>query len=514
MNLSKKAKIIISAIVLGVVAAGCVFAYISTHVFVGGHAYEKKAAELDLRESSVTVEEFQQLTQALPQCDILWNVPFQDGFVSSDSSQLSVTQLHEEDLALIPYFAQLKTVNAVGCTDYPQLMKLKELAFQAELLYTVAIDGQDYPQDAQKISVEAISDEEIGLLQYLPQLSAVDARDCTDLPQLRKLQEAFPDLSVNYQVSIFGTNYERTATELTLSNADTDELNDLLYHMPALTSVHLTEPVGSAESLLALQTDYPQISFSWEKNVLGLTVTSEDTEVDLSGTTPESIEEIESSFAYFPNLEKLLLCGLPFENEDLAAYRDRVRQDYKVVWTVVLGRQNVRTDETTYMPFKSSDWMDDEMSYNLRYCEDMLCVDMGHMRITHCDWAAFMPNLKYLIMADCKLNNIQALAGLKNLVFLEIFITKVTDLTPLLTCTGLEDLNLCYTKADPEPIKQMTWLKNLWWADCSISEEEFQTYLPNTKVDFYCGSSTGRGWRKLQNYYDMRDLLGMPYFTK
>ncbi len=381
MNLSKKAKLSIFTIILAVLAAGYVFAYINTHVFVGGHAYEKNASALDLRYRDITIEEYDQLAHALPQCDILWNVPFQDDFVSSDASELSVTRLHEEDLALIPCFSQLRTVNAVGCTDYPQLMKLKELVPQAELLYTVTIGGQDYPQDAQEISVEAISDEEIGLLQYLPQLSAVEARDCTDLPQLRKLQEAFPALSVNYQVSIFGTNYERTATELTLSNADTDELNELLCHMPALTSVYLIEPVGSADSLLALQTDYPQISFYWEKNVLGLTVTSEDTEVDLSGTSPESIEEIEAAFAYFPNLEKLLLCGVPFENEDLASYRDRVRQDYKVVWKVKVGTQYIRTDEVTFMPGKIQDSVDDAQAYNLRYCEDMICVDMGHMPI-------------------------------------------------------------------------------------------------------------------------------------
>ncbi len=125
-----------------------------------------------------------------------------------------------------------------------------------------------------------------------------------------------------------------------------------------------------------------------------------------------------------------------------------------------------------------------------------------------------MPNLKYLIAADCQLLDIEPLTGLDQLVYLEIFMTRVTDYSPLLTCTALEDLNICYTQGDPEIIKQMTWLKRLWWAGCPIEEEEFQAYLPDTKLSFYRGSSTGRGWRSGQHYYDMRDLLGMPYLTK
>jgi hypothetical protein len=55
----------------------------------------------------------------------------------------------------------------------------------------------------------------------------------------------------------------------------------------------------------------------------------------------------------------------------------------------------------------------------------------------------------------------------------------------------------------------MTWLKRLWWADCPIPVEEFQEYLPDTQLMFLHHSSTGNGWRQGQNYYDMRNILGM-----
>ena len=35
--------------------------------------------------------------------------------------------------------------------------------------------------------------------------------------------------------------------------------------------------------------------------------------------------------------------------------------------------------------------------------------------------------------------------------------------------------------------------------------------LPNTYLELETISSTAAGWRKLKNYYDMRDVLGMWY---
>ena len=86
---------------------------------------------------------------------------------------------------------------------------------------------------------------------------------------------------------------------------------------------------------------------------------------------------------------------------------------------------------------------------------------------------------------------------------------------PLATLTGLEDLNLGYTRGDVHVLEQMTWLKRLWWSGSGLNAEEeaaLQAALPDTEIQIHSvGSSTGMGWREGQHYYDMRDLLGMPY---
>ena len=37
--------------------------------------------------------------------------------------------------------------------------------------------------------------------------------------------------------------------------------------------------------------------------------------------------------------------------------------------------------------------------------------------------------------------------------------------------------------------------------------------MPDTFIQYCYGLMARNGWRDLQNYFDMRDLLGMPYNT-
>ena len=46
----------------------------------------------------------------------------------------------------------------------------------------------------------------------------------------------------------------------------------------------------------------------------------------------------------------------------------------------------------------------------------------------------------------------------------------------------------------------------------SLAEcQELQAALPDTQIDYTAKGSTDNGWRTGQNYYDMRDMLGMYY---
>lgn len=510
MKLSKKQLILLIAAVLALALIGLVW-FRSTHFFVEGKAYPNKAESLDLRGTGISIAEYESIRDSLPNAEITWQIPFQGSFYATDTQKIAFTTLTAEEADSLKYFDKLTRIDATGCTDYPLLMTVKDTYPETEVVYDVAVDGNSWTNSAQGISVSALSDDDISLIQYLPQLETVDASGCSDLEQLKKLQETYPQLHISYSVPVNGESYDRFTTELSLENADPVELMDKLYHMPEITAVSLTEPVGTAQELLALVEAYPAVTFTWTKDVLGVQVSSTDVDVDLSGTTPESLEAIAAEMAYFPACEKLILCDLGYDHETMAAFRETMRPEYKVVWNIVICELEVRTDDIYYMPSKYNKVVTQEEAYLLKYMEDLICIDVGHRALTSCEWAAYMPNLQYLVLADTQISDISPLAGLEKLVFLEIFITQVTDYSPLLTCTALEDLNISYTNGDPEPLKQMTWLKRLWWADAPVSEAEMREALPDTEFMFWKNSSTALTWRQGQRYYEMRDILGMHY---
>ena len=62
----------------------------------------------------------------------------------------------------------------------------------------------------------------------------------------------------------------------------------------------------------------------------------------------------------------------------------------------------------------------------------------------------------------------------------------------------------------------MPWLQTIWWSghwSASSYAHQFRQNNPDIRLEFDTLSSTGNGWRELENYYDMRDLLGVHYMT-
>ena len=89
--------------------------------------------------------------------------------------------------------------------------------------------------------------------------------------------------------------------------------------------------------------------------------------------------------------------------------------------------------------------------------------------------------------------------------------SHVTDYSPLLECTALEDLNIGKTYGKIDPVLEMTWLKNLWLVGMEESSyNRAVAALPETNIG-YRYANPDDGWRELPNYFAMRDELKMFY---
>ena len=453
--------ILIIPILVILAAAGGVLGYNAwyqnNHVFVDDVAYEKDSSLVDLRGTGVSLEYYEQLRQQLPDCEIRYDLPFQGGFYGDDTKELTIASLTAEDVALLDYLPQLSRVNAQGCTDYDQLLALQQRRPDVEVLYTVTLGDETYDQDTTEMT--------------------------------------FAEKQPRYE-----------------------ELNRVLAWLPRMETIHFEQPELSGQELVALREAYPDIAITWVKDAFGTTYRDDVTEIELEKMYFTSLEEVEQQASYFPSLEKLalLFCGYDeknlFDDETMAAFREKMRPEYKVVWSMDLYGMIIRTDDLYFMPNKYGVKVSNYQLPRLRYCEDMLCVDLGHHNIVDLSFVEGMPHLKYFICIDSNLLYIEPLSTCKELIYCELFWTPIADYTPLLGCTALEDLNVARTKGDPMVFKDMPWLKNLYVNGFAINAEEraeLEAALPNTYIKYCDYELTANGWRDLPNYFAMRELLGM-----
>lgn len=554
--------VLLIVLAAALLAVGIAVWFLLTHVWVAGTFYSRNADVLDLRFADVTTADYDKLRKKAPNSEILWRIPFQGKTYDQDTDVLYVTSLTDEDVATLDYFTRLKTVEAQECTDYPQLAALTARRPEVTVEYAVTIDGREYPQDTAVVSISGITEEEINLLTYLPELTAVTAVGCRTPEQMTQLRDFCQEKGLSFALRFGTKTYPDTVQELDVTGVTDGEL-ELLQLLPELKTLHLKNPEADPETVAQLRSIYPKADISWEVEIAGVSFPDDTKEVDLSAVLESSaaqtaagtaagtqtaagaqtatktqtttgtatgtqstketqstapavtlnLEDLEKKMSYLSDAKQVFLgkCGL--DNEELAALRERVRDSYKLVWTVQLGKKlTARTDDTTFMPVREHVYYFlDEDAYNLRYCEDMLCVDVGHMGLTNIDFVKGMPHLQILILAhNGQLQDISPISSCKELIFLELDWSAVKDFTPLVGCTSLEDLNIGLTYPSVEPLMQMTWLKNLWMVDRGGAYQLSQA-LPDTKIVASADVTVGAGWRNLPNYYKMRDMLGMEY---
>ena len=523
---------IVMLLLAAVVAAGALVA-VRYHI-ISGKLYPKDAVTLDLRDEDLKPVRFEKIREKLPDCEILWNIPFQGGTLANDVTEVTVTSLSEKDIEMLAYAEDLKTVHAENCRDYDQLARLCSLRPEVDVRYSVHFSAESYDSGVELVMFSSVTEEDIHLLEYLEQLKTVAIQPGShDAKTVEALRGTVHNMGLEFGVVLGGELYPDTQQSLHVSDITGEEL-ELLPYLSGMKELVLKDPKAEPEKVFALGSQLTGVTVSWEVTLGDQIYDAKTTAVDLTMAEITDLSEVEQKLAYLPDLESVTfgVCGVdeaswgnskskltasPIENEDMAAYRDRVREDYRVVWTVRLGPSiALRTDADNFMPNHFGvGQLPDSYAYNLRYCEEMVCLDVGHMTLTDISFVEYMPNLKYLILAWTEVKYIEPIRTCKNLVFLELDNSTVRDISPLVDCTALEDLNLGRTYCSVEPILGMTWLKNVYMIRRGSAGVVGQA-LPDTRVVTSAdetAATVGYGWRRLPNYYAMRDCLNAPYMN-
>lgn len=335
---------------------------------------------------------------------------------------------------------------------------------------------------------------------------------------LMELLAQRPDLDVLYTVTVGGREYPNSATILTVEDANIYELSAVIPYLPLLEEVTFTGTAPNSESIYELMCQYPNVTFRWNLTVCGVDATSTDSTLILSGIPMADTSELESYLKYFPNLERVEMCDCGILSEEMDALSQR-HPDIRFVWTIKVRNGSLRTDAAAFIPFKLGYDIDNPINDNdckeLKYCVDLVCLDLGHMKIRDISFLQYMPKMQYLVLVDMPCRDFSVLANLTELVYLELFNVQFTQHEVLLKLSKLEDLNIGSTPTrDTEVLQQMTWLKRLWIPRTRLSSAQYKELaaaLPDTQIVYYAQHSTDKNWRDNENYRKMRDLLDMFY---
>lgn len=514
------------------------------YVFYRGQIIPRDVAELDLRGQDLTAEELEKAEETFSEAHILRTISIAGQTWSSDVEEISVGNFTREEIPLFKEFDALKKVDADGCEDMGTILALREAMPGLEVTWTAPFAGQRLDGDTREIVAEDADPEELAtVLERLPYAESVTLTASTLTPEEQlSLMERFPAVSFGWDVLLAGLRFPLGAEVLDLEDASVTEedLAELDAYLPLLETaaeLRLGAPAADDGAVRAFADRHPELTVAWKTQLFGVDFTTEDRELvfDDIPLTAEDAARIEEMVPYMHSLERVSMQRCGISNDDMEAlYRRNIDRGVKFVWMVHVNNRGVPTDQTFYHNYRWSNpntdyYFDTTIGYEqLRYCHDMIAMDLGHVKIygnlnETPDIFTGMPHLRYLVVSDCQHTSLSTLAQCQELEWLELFWTNCSDITWMAECKNLRHVNIAYKRirdvdADLATLTQMTWLKRLYFSANMYKPDQVQAIrdaLPDTTIRIIetldCASL---GWRDDDRvYFDARDAMHMYYIN-
>lgn len=226
--------------------------------------------------------------------------------------------------------------------------------------------------------------------------------------------------------------------------------------------------------------------------------------IDLGGQTDVDAAELAALMDRMPNLTRVDMYACTLPREAMDALFDGYPQVF-FGWTLHIGAHTLRTDATSFSTLhgRCPEHSDEEFAV-LRYCKNLVALDLGHNRVKDVSFLRAFPHMKVLILACNQIEDISVLAELRELEYLELFSNRIRDFTPLMELDSLLDLNI-----SNNPVSDLSWvygldsLERFWSAMNSKALRPFYREMAAERPDceiFWDGEPTWGGWRKHPRY--------------
>lgn len=371
---------------------------------------------------------------------------------------------------------------------------LKAALPNCEILWSVPLNGARYESSTTALTLDTATDDLGDMLAYFPLLTSVQLATAPDDATAKDLAERYPNVQFLWDVTINGVTYAPDTETLDLSGKTVDlaTLGRELRGLSKLTSVAFGEEKFALADQITLANAYPQVSFVWNVQLLeDLSVRSDVTELDVRKHIVPDAAAFSDALVLFPKLTMLDMCGTGPSDEEMAAIRARYPQ-VKVVWFIHIYNWVIRTDIKGFSTGNRSRFPNGggryeagtaQFSYHklqaedfevLKYCTDLIALDIGHCtRLGNVDFLKYVPNLQYLDIALCNIEDISALENMHDLVYLQMMYNYISDPSPIKNNTKLRYVNASNNTLTSADV--FTTLPNLerLWINCSgLSNEQ------------------------------------------
>ena len=454
---------------------------------------------IDARENYAFTEDVRDsLAGALPKCAIRWSIPVKDAYFDSDAEEMDLRELPLSTTELRALFEK-----------YPD----KRFAYRVPLLGgRYAPDSRELDLQGATVDVAAIEDA----LMLLPAVTRVDLRgQPVSADTVAELNDAFPDVRFSFSFDVPEGKLTTEDTEIRVTTGYEDLMAYVAFidYMPNLKRVDASNIELTSEQVDEVQRHANGKKVLYTLTVFGKRVSSEITELNLDGVPVPDVESVETCISRLPNLQKISLLDTGLTQDQCGQLFD-AHPEIKFVFWITFGHYKLRTDVTafsTQLGDGNRYGYNDKTFEPIRYCTDLMMLDLGHNHITSMENFRGLTKMRVLIMADNQLTDIEPVAGYKDLEYCELFLNDITDLTPLTGLEKLVDLNVYYNPLGEnyKVLKSMTQLKRLWIGGCRLSGgmmDDLRKALPDTRINSEGRSSTGKGWRKHTHFDTLQQM--------
>ena len=421
--------------------------------------------------------------------------------------QLTVV-LEAGELYTLDSYPNLKSVDLSGSTCYGAILDFMEKRPQLDVTYSVDLGGTAVSSKAASAILEPGTftyDALLENLQYLPELTTLSLPGISlNTEQVTALVETYPQVRLDYTVTLFGQTYDQEITQLDLtgmSSAQVEEAAQKLGLLTNLTDVELSSALD-IEDVAILQDAAPRITFHYSFKLFGKTLSTTDVEVEYKNQSigNDGETDIRRALTILDNCSRFVLDNCKIDSEVLAGIREDFRDGPKVVWRVyfgVDGRYNSLTDADTLRAVYN---VTDDTCGPMKYCEDVVYMDIGHNEyLTDLSFVGYMPNIEVLIASGCAVKELVGFENCKKLTWLELVSCgKLENIDSLAQCESLTYLNISYTKVsnymplDTLPLKRFVCLS----PKASTQEQNtFVTIHDGCRTAFYGYSNPWTPWR-------------------